>query len=181
MDYLKVMGKARPMILRNKPLKLGVKFDTTFYSNSADNPFIKKLAKLGFQVVSFNQKYIRVMLPLGWTHLRISKDAEVILDDKQRDRIVINNVKKTSTLLRRFDFIINMISVDEGTEKKHILIAEITDCGEVVEQYPVDSELMSNFKEGGDDLILESFKQATAQMIEAQYPDSQNELAYWEE
>jgi hypothetical protein len=182
---VKVLGKARAMVLRSKPGKLGVKYDTTIYSNNADNPFIKKLVKIGFHIISFNTKYLRVMLPVGWSHLRISKDTEVIIDEKSRVRLGIERKLKVSVLYRRYDFTIQLASTGEGDDKKYSVMTQLTDAGTVTEEFSYDYNTLQSVDISlyakNDDDIVESFKLVMAEVLNNRYPEWNDELAYWED
>jgi hypothetical protein len=178
---VKVLGKACAMVLRSKPETLGVKYDTTIYSNNADNDFIKKLVKIGFHVVSFNTKYLRVLLPVGWAHLRISK---VIIDDKSRIRVGVERKLKVSVLYRRYDFAIQVASTGEGEDKRYSAAMQITDAGNSIETFEYDFQTLE-FAEvskyaHNDDMLIEALKQTMAISLDNKYPDWRDELAYWE-
>lgn len=182
----KIRGFAHVYTLPHENNRLGVCYKTSIFTNPQDPLFINKLTALGFQIISYYGKRIEVILPKGWTHIRVSKDMEFIMDAESRKRINLDTEKKTSQLLRRFDFTLDMISTiaKEGEDKQQALMGHILDAGEIIQSYPVNSLEMQSFMHihpQNDEELMETFKDAMGKIIAESYPEWQNELLYWNE
>lgn len=185
MSKVKIMGTPKVFSNPDNNDRLEIRYGTYIYRDIKDPSFLLKISQLGFFIEHTYGKQLRVYLPKGWAHLRLSKEKEVVIDEHGRERIVIDRIKKVSRLLRRFDFIISMVSTGEGDEKTGAFIGSVTDSGEIISQHPIDNELFQdilvNNANGDEEILLEQFKEAMGLYLSQQFPDWQNELAYWDD
>jgi hypothetical protein len=180
----KTLGRLHVCTREEDETKLCIRYETWIYNDNDDPEFIFKLGNIGFGLKSFTRNLITTYLPEGWVHLKMDKKQEVVIDDKGRKRILIDRVKRTSKILRRFDFVINIAGIGEGEDKKQAMIAYVMDAGSVLSEHPVNDKTFANLLQsanGDQEMLLEQLKQAMAIIIDEKYPDWRNELSYWEE
>ena len=156
------------------------RYETIFFTEEVNDFFLCQLAELDFDILGHTKKYVKVLLPVGWFHIRIGKDCDYIMDEKQRTRIISYRKDKTSTILRRFDFTISIEEIDTQDFPK--IRGKVTDGGKEIEEYEVTeeeyTELMFISAEKSVS-ILEQVKIMMGYIISSRYPDWTNPLAYW--
>jgi hypothetical protein len=191
LKQVKILGK--PSIYYDKEeLTTTVRYKTVIHDSIQDDMFKQKLTNLGFRVEGFWSKYVQIVLPSGWHHLKLDKKHEIIVDPEGRKRIDIKD--NQSKLLRRFDFIITIAGVSslddikmaatfgQGQGMRQVMVVEFTDAGKIFSRRPVDSNTFARLLEeanGDQDLLMERIKEASDIIISEDYPDWKHELSYW--
>lgn len=184
-DNIKVLGK--PLIYEitdeNSAKYYFPKYKTEIFINRDDPYFIGKLEELGFKIIDMKKNKLKVYLPFHWLHLIDDKKEETVVDRRGRMRLKINRKEKTTQLIRRFDFGINLItSNNDGYQNLNSLDCFITDSGGVVASVPFPKNFIKDFEKSKMDIdeLLELCKQSCASLLDTTVPGWLDEVNYWD-
>lgn len=146
-----------------------------------DSTILGKLKKLGFELLEVKGKLIQVILPPHWTHFKMGRAEEYIVDILGRKRIKINKDCTKLEILKRFGYDISFI---HNSSINHIdVITFLTDNGRCVEQVVIPNELLTKFiseTDGNKDAFINRCVDECKSMLNQRVPNWEDELSYWE-
>jgi hypothetical protein len=156
------------------------RYTTSIYKNILDDQFIFKLIALGFEIIDIKKYTLKVILPANWLHIKFKKDRECIVDNLGRIRLILNCKNKKSKLLTRFTYKIE--DIDSNNEELNQLKCEIYDSSLLIKEIIVnnkDYKEYVNSKGGTREQLLNWIEQQCLFILNSNFPEWKNELAYW--
>jgi len=158
------------------------RYTTVVPINSATADMAEKIQFLGFTIEDFDDEQMRVTLPYHWTHFEVSDEQEVIVDVLGRIRVVIDPHRNKMELLRRFGYAINHVNIPD--KKVSGMQCFITDMNKPVTQIDINPQQYQQYLDeagGSVDNLLNICITQCQNILDKEFPDWRNELAYWNE
>ena len=172
-----VLGK--PEVVYVGDNMYGTKYETKFYGNTLDGRFIDNLELLGFMIYKFYFNLIYVKLPIEWKHIRLDKHTEIIIDALGRKRIIIDTEKKTSQILTRYSYVLNILRTNSA-----VVHVEWTvfDAGNALVTDSISPELYETILQGcgyNENVAIAHVVDVIEEGIALDFPYWKDEIAYW--
>lgn len=156
-----------------------VRYQTKIFPIESDN-FINQLEAMGIEVKGYTQTSVNILLPHGWLHIQVSKEADAVYDNHGRQRIYVNRKEKYSRLLCRFDVDIELIKNDANDQ--FIGIISITDKGvSIWSQEFTNTDFIEEEIDTENEALLEYFMVQMNEIISDKHPEWRNPAMYWDQ
>lgn len=181
LDNVKMLGLEKYIIKDDHDNTYGVRYQSLLHTNYNDSEFIQILLSLGFDIVKCHTTYAKMILPVGWIHLKLDKTTEIVIDEQGRERIKVDRALRKATIIRKISYEIQIISTIEEFEKTIIQVV-FTDQGKPFDTQVVNPievcKMMKHYsctsKEVGP-YVEDEAKVA----LNLNYPDWEDVTAYW--
>ncbi|MFN4245863.1 MAG: hypothetical protein ACK4F9_06960 [Brevinematia bacterium] len=175
----KLLGKPVVYVLeQDGEQRFAIRYKTRVFNKKSDIFFKNKLSELGFLIETTYFNTVEVIIPEEWKHLKIDKHREIIIDEKDRTRVIIDSKQKTTELIRRFNIEINMLvkrNAEGVIEENPRITVSILDCNKLIKTF--DIELLSDHEIVNDASRL---NELVEDIVDQLMPGWKDELMYWD-
>lgn len=175
----KLLGKPIVYVVEQKgEQRFAIRYKTRIFNKKSDIFFKNKLSDLGFLIENTYFNTVEVIIPEEWKHLKIDKHREIIVDEKDRVRLMIDSKQKTTELMRRFNIEIDMVVKRNPLgviEENPKITITVLDCDKLFKTLQI--ELLEDHRIVDDSNKLNEFIE---EIVNELIPGWKSELMYWD-